>query len=371
MRTRVYGTNFDNRFTASAEIRESFYGRGGDDTFAIYHHASGADLSDRFFGGSGDDWLGTLVFDFTSGDRLTDYRQLSFDGGTGYDTVSATVTADVQGGETLNLGEIETSVLSVEHWDYDLFIGEKTGTGLFTVKTASLDDTLDVWQTSQISKLKINTRGGDDTVNYVAMEDVAGLQINMGGGDDYFDFSADWDASVELTLRTGKGADVVVINGSSTSHADGLTADIRTGSGNDTVVLEGMHSEQLSAGSGHDDIYILTGSFSNAADVVSTGSGRDRLFVELDAYSTVAIIEDFAAAKDVFVFDAAEAGELLPRDTAVTFDRREWQDSEEDRLFMDNAADRLYFGDNVLVEFSTDVTLTADNFTTGQWDFFA
>lgn len=371
MRTRVYGTNLDNRFTATAEIRESFYGRGGDDTFQVFHHARGADLSDRFFGGSGADWLEQLTFDFTNGAQYGDYRQLSFDGGDGYDTVSATVIADVQGGLTLDLAQIETSVRSVEHWNYDIFAGAPAGEGQFNIQSGRQDDTLDIFQSGAEMNMRVNTLGGRDTVRYFAQENVEALQVNLGGGADRFEFSADWGVTADLRVNSGKGNDTVIIYGSTVSHANGLEADIRTGGGKDTIVLEGMHSERLAAGGGNDDIYILTGSFANAADVISTGAGRDRLFVELDAYSTVAIVEDFNAARDVFVFDSDEASELLPRDTAVTFDRREWQDADEDRLFMDNDADKLYFGENVLVEFSTDVTLTADNFTTGNWDFFS
>ncbi|OED47758.1 hypothetical protein AB838_14100 [Rhodobacteraceae bacterium (ex Bugula neritina AB1)] len=145
------------------------------------------------------------------------------------------------------------------------------------------------------------------------------------------------------------------------------TAGRAVGSGGDKIVLEGMHAERLRAGTGSDDIYILTGSFSNAADTVSTGGGRDRLFIELDDYSTVAIVDDFSASKDIFVFDAAEAVSAVPRNTEVTFDQAEWRASDESLLFMSNEENRLYFGDNVLVEFSTDVELSSANFTTDTW----
>lgn len=377
MRTRYYGTNIENRFTASNEIRESFYGRGGDDIFTIFHHGNssgaGADLSDRFFGGSGNDWIEALSFDFTNGALLSDYRQLSFDGGVGYDTVSVDVVAQATGGLTLDLSAIETSVRSVEHWDYDIALGAPVSEGEFTILGGSLDDSIDISQLADAtgSDLKVKTLGGDDVVRYAASEDLGTLDVNTGNGNDYFVFSADWDVTADIAVNTGRGNDTVVINGSTISHSEGLSADIRTGKGNDTIVLDGMHGETLNAGNGSDDIYILTGSFANAADTIKTGGGRDRLFVELDSYSTVAVVQDFNASKDVFVFDQDEAGELLPRNTLVTFDRSEWEDADEDRLFMDNDADRLYFGDNVLVEFNTDVTLTTDNFTSGEWEFFA
>lgn len=377
MRTRYYGTNFDNRFSASNEIRESFYGRGGDDVFTIYHHGSGsgagADLSDRFFGGNGDDWIEALTFDFTNGAQLSDYRQLSFDGESGYDTVSVDVIAQAAGGLTLDLDAIETSVRSVERWDYDIFLGTPNSEGQFTILGGALDDTMDITQLEDASgsELRVKTMGGDDIVRYAAAKSIGGLNVNTGRGDDHFEFSAGWDVSADITVNTSRGKDTVVIYGSTISHPEGLTADIRTGRGNDTIVLEGMHGETLNAGGGNDDIYILTGSFNNAADTIKTGGGRDELFIELDAYSTVAVVQDFNASKDVFVFDEDEADELLPRDTTVTFDRSEWEDASEDRLFMDNDADLLYFGDNVLVEFASDVTLTDDNFTTGTWDFFS
>ncbi|MCF6429387.1 hypothetical protein [Leisingera sp. MMG026] len=195
------------------------------------------------------------------------------------------------------------------------------------------------------------------------------LKVNTGSGKDYFEFNGNWGVTADITVKTGNGNDTVIINGSTITSPGGLDAVIKTGRGADTVVLEGMHSESLNAGGGSDDIYVLTGSFANAADTIKTGGGRDRLFVELDAYSTVAVVEDFSAAKDVFVFDRQESSRAIPRDTDVLFDRGEWEAAEEDRLFMDNGADKLYYGSNVLVEFETDVELTAGNFTVGNWDY--
>lgn len=392
MRIRKYGSDIDNRMLATESIRESLFGRGGDDVFVIYHHDYdlndpdrdfGPDQSDRFFGGAGNDTLGTLYFDFTViGDyaaSYSDYSQISFDGGKGYDTVSSDVVLHAVDEGVLDLSLIQTSVRSVEHWDYDISLGT-SGTvspalneGSFAIRSGAQDDTLRIAQYQDCSdaEISISTLGGSDTVGYMAYSDIGLLSIDTGKGHDVVEFSARWAVSAEVRVSTGNGNDTVVINGSTVSHAQELDVDIRTGKGKDTIVLEGMHGEELNAGGGNDDIYILTGSFANAADTIMTGGGRDRLFVELDAYSTVAVVQDFSASKDVFVFDQDEAEELLPRNTLVTFDRSEWEDAEEDRLFMDNDADRLYFGDNVLVEFSSDVTLTAENFTTGEWEFFA
>lgn len=377
MRERFYGNEFNNKFEATTVIRESFYGRGGHDRFSIFHwkndlgEIGGADLSDRFFGGSGNDWLEKLDFDFTSGIRYDQYRQLSFDGGRGYDTISSDVKINVVGGLTLDLDEIQTSALSVEHWNYDIILEKPQGNGEFVIRAGALDDTLNIVQKEGAgqSEIKVETLGGNDAVHYFAEKDVGTLRVNTGNGDDYFEFSAKWGVSADLRVSTGQGNDTVVINGSTVSYPEELSAVIRTGKGHDTIVLEGMHSERLFAGAGSDDIYILTGSFSNAADIIATGGGRDRLFVELDAYSTVAIVEDFSAAKDVFVFDTAEAGGPEPRNTEVTFDRTEWEEAGEDRLYMDNDGDTLYYGSNVLVDFTTDVELTAANFTTGDWEY--
>lgn len=392
MRVRKYGSDIDNRLVATETIRESLFGRGGDDVFIIHHHDFdqnnpnrdfGADQSDRFFGGTGDDRLEMLYFDFTVvGDYAASYRdysQISFDGGKGYDTVSSDVILHAEDEGVLDLSSIQTSVRSVEHWDYDISLGT-SGTvspalnqGSFAILAGAQDDTLRVAQYQDCSdaEISINTLGGNDSVGYMAYSDIGLLNINTGRGHDFVDFSARWAVSADVRINTGNGNDTVVINGSTVSHAQKLDVDIRTGKGNDTIILEGMHGEELNAGGGNDDIYILTGSFSNAPDSIRTGAGRDRLFVELDAYSTVAVVRDFNAAKDVFVFDQNEASELLPRDANVTFDRSEWENSEEDRLFMDNDANRLYFGDTVLVRFRNDVTLTEDNFTIGEWDYFA
>jgi hypothetical protein len=245
--------------------------------------------------------------------------------------------------------------------------------GTFAIVAGTQDDTLKIAQYQNCSgaEIDISTLKGNDAVIYKAYNSIGQLNVATGSGHDYFDFSARWAVSADVRVNTGNGNDTVVIHGSTVSHAQDLDVDIRTGRGKDTIVLEGMHSEFVSAGAGSDDIYVLTGSFANAPDTIKTGGGRDRLFVELDAYSTVAVVRDFDADKDVFVFDQQEARELLPRDATVTFDRQEWQDAEEDRLFMDNDADKLYYGDNVLVEFSNDVTLTADNFSVGEWTFFA
>ena len=198
------------------------------------------------------------------------------------------------------------------------------------------------------------------------------MSISLGGGNDKFTFAADWDVTVSIEIDGGKGKDTVIIQGSTVSYPDGLDAIVRTGQGNDTIVLEGMHSEQVFAGGGNDDIYVLTGSFQNAADVIRTGGGSDRVFLELDGYSKVAEILDFSAADDVIVFDKAENTATLPRLTDVTFDVDVWQDAldlGEKVLFMDNDAGELYYGDNVMASFGGSVSLTEDNFLTGFWDY--
>ncbi len=375
MRTTIVRNNFDNFLGATGTIRESWYGKGGDDTFSIYHYNSEIDfpslpdLSDRFFGGSGDDLIETLYFDLNVGSGLSKYSQLSFDGGKGYDTVSSHAAVEMVAGFKLELDKIETNVISVEHWKYDIELFGGTEGGRFTLIAGAQDDTLNISQMEQVvaDGVRVKTQGGNDNVTYHAGEDLSNLEVNTGKGNDYFEFTSARDVTANLSIVTGKGKDTVVINGSSNSSPDGLTADIRTGSGGDKIVLEGMHAERLRAGTGSDDIYILTGSFSNAADTVSTGGGRDRLFIELDDYSTVAIVDDFSASKDIFVFDAAEAVSAVPRDTEVTFDQAEWRASDESLLFMSNEENRLYFGDNVLVEFSTDVELSSANFTTDTW----
>ncbi|WP_291726883.1 hypothetical protein [Leisingera sp. F5] len=376
MRTNFFGNQFENIYVASATIRESFYGRGGDDDFTLYHHDRDGvnipDMTDRFFGGSGDDTLDLLTFSVTSeSDNFSKYSQLSFDGGSGYDTVKSQLTAEVTGGSILDLDAIETSVISVEHWYYDIFLQEVSGDGNFTVQGGAKDDTLRITQLKDAidTGLRVNTFSGADSVLYTANADVTDLIVNTGSGKDYFEFNSNWGVIADITVKTGRGKDTVVINGSTVTSPAGLDAVIKTGGGADTIVLEGMHSETLKAGGGSDDIYILTGSFANAADSIKTGGGKDRVFVELDAYSTVAIVEDFSAAKDVFVFDRQESSLEIPRNTDVLFDRGEWEASEEDRLFMDNEADKLYYGSNVLVEFTTDVELTAGNFTVGSWDY--
>lgn len=375
MRKYILGTRFDNDLEATQTIRESLYGRDGDDTFSIYHHdVNGVlypDLSDRIFGGGGADTLGTLNFDLMNGSTLSDYSQLSFNGGAGYDTVSSEIDTQITGGFTLDLSNIETSVRSVEHWDYGIDLGTSTGDGDFVIRSGRQDDTLDIrqWAAAGDATVKIKTLAGNDHVVYSTEHDVSDLRVNTGAGSDYFEFNGFWNVTAGLSVSTGKGKDTVVINGTTIAYPDGLTANIRTGSGADTIVLEGMHSERLKAGGGNDDIYILTGSFKNAADTISTGSGKDELFIELDAYSTVAVLDDFSAQNDVFVFDADEAAGTISRNTDVTFDRSEWEDASEDRLYMSNAENKLYYGDNVLVEFTSDVTLSAANFTTGDWEY--
>ncbi|UWQ85351.1 hypothetical protein [Leisingera caerulea] len=375
MRTYILGNQFENALVATSTIRESLYGRDGDDTFSIYHYDNGTyvypDLSDRFFGGAGDDTISSLNFDLTADSTLRDYSQLSFHGGAGYDTVSSQIDVQITGGFTLDLSQIATSVRSVEHWDYGIDLGTSTGDGDFVIRSGRQDDTLDIRQreAAEDARVTVKTLAGNDHVEYSTVKNVSDLRVNTGAGNDYFEFNGFWNVTAGVRVSTGKGNDTVVINGTTIAYPDGLTANIRTGGGADTIVLEGMHSERLKSGGGDDDIYVLTGSFSNAADTISTGAGKDELFIELDAYSTVAVLDDFSAQDDVFVFDADEAGGIITRNTDVTFDRSEWENASEDRLYMSNAENKLYYGDNVLVDFTTDVTLSAANFTTGDWEY--
>lgn len=435
MRTTYYGTLADDIFEAADEVRESFYGRGGDDKFTLYHHVGEedlfthgpkADLSDRFFGGNGDDWLGSLYMEFTGDEAdLADYAALSFDAGNGYDTISSVILVTIgfenTSAETLDLTEIKTSAISIEHWDYDVYLNLNrllknfTIEGGDTAETLRIDDSL-IEESTGALNLLVDTKGGNDKVTYDSLIDLASVEIltgagkdrvslstagevdsvdirtggqrdivsfyaredapevsiSLGGGNDKFTFAADWDVTVSIEIDGGKGKDTVIIQGSTVSYPDGLDAIVRTGQGNDTIVLEGMHSEQVFAGGGNDDIYVLTGSFQNAADVIRTGGGSDRVFLELDGYSKVAEILDFSVADDVIVFDKAENTATLPRLTDVTFDVDVWQDAldlGEKVLFMDNDAGELYYGDNVMASFGGSVSLTEDNFLTGFWDY--
>lgn len=57
------------------------------------------------------------------------------------------------------------------------------------------------------------------------------------------------------------------------------------------------------------------------------------------------------------------------RATAVTFDKTVAEASPEPILYMDNAAGKLWFGDNVLAEFTNGAQLTAANFVVDDFLF--
>lgn len=357
MRDTYFGTDRDNVMSASATLRESFYGLEGNDTFYFYG-VDGVDpdydMSDRFYGGDGRDVLQNikLYFDGTSG--LSQLAQLSFDGGKGYDTLAVTISAQMAdytaSSSVMDLTTIAPLLRSVEHRQYDVDLAVMSGSvNSLTIKGGALDETLRLHQ----EDLGTMGPGGE-------------IIVSLGGGADRFEFSAEIAVISSLQLDTGTGADVVIMNASPTTYPDDFHAVIRTGGGADTIVLEGMYSETLNAGAGDDEIFVLTGSFAEAPDVIRTGAGRDRVYIELDSYSTVARIRDFAAGQDKIVFDAEEF-----RDTTITFDRKVWKAAETDMLYMDNAAGKLYFGDNLLVNFGAGTELSAKNFTTDTWDILA
>jgi len=350
MRTTYFGNEGGNFFQATTNIRESFYGLGGNDVFHFHEAGTFRDFSDRFFGGTGDDRMQGLSVSFDGNSGLDAYDLLSFDGGRGYDTLAADVSIGMGAyagtSSTLDFTEITTLSLSVEHHEFDVSLtGVSATVEDLLLKGGAKDETVRLTQSASMAT------GGE-------------LRVNLRGGDDYFEFSADSTVTSDLTVLTRRGNDTVIINAVNTSYPDGLTTKVLTGKGNDTVVLEGMYSETVRAGGGADQIYVLTGGFANAADTIYTGAGRDKVYLELDAYSTVARLMDFAADKDKIVFDKAEF-----RDTTVTFDKTTWQAASEDTLYMDNAAGKLYFGANVLADFGGATTLAADNFVTDTWAF--
>ncbi|MGD9865997.1 MAG: hypothetical protein AB7S99_22585 [Pseudodonghicola sp.] len=356
MRDTYFGTDRDDAFSATSAIRESFYGLGGNDTFYFYDLSTGPtppstdfDSSDRFFGGTGRDQLTNITVNFDGAEGAGKLDALSFDGGAGYDTLTVAVAIDMESYNskisTFRFDDVAPLVRSVEHREFNVTLSRIGAT------------------TNELQLLGGNR---DETVRLTqdASMDASGvIRVDLGGGDDRFEFSASVYVASQLIVNTGKGADTVIMNASGSSYPSDFGATIRTGAGADTIVLEGMYSETLNAGAGNDQIYVLTGSFAEAPDIIRTGAGRDRVYVELDSYSTVARLRDFSAARDTIVFDSDEF-----RNTDVTFDKAVWQGAGSDRLYMDNAAGKLYFGDNVLVNFGGPTDLTAANFVTDSWD---
>ncbi|GAA6202303.1 hypothetical protein [Aquicoccus sp. SU-CL01552] len=353
MRSTYFGTDRDNVLSASSEIRESFYGLSGNDVFYFYG-IDGVDpdydVSDRFFGGTGKDRLQNITLNFDGVTGLDQLARLSFDGGKGYDTLAVDIGVDMTSYTAktgdLNLTSIAPLVRSVEHREYDI--------ALSAISTT-------------VEELSITGGARDETVRLTqtaSMEATSVIRVDLGGGADRFEYNASLGVDSSLIVDTGKGADVVLMNASSTAYPDDFDAVIRTRGGADTIVLDGMYSETLNAGLGNDSIYVLSGSFEAAPDVIRTGKGKDKIYLELDSYSELAKIKDFSVEKDVIVFDVDEF-----RDTAVTFDEAVWAAAEEDKLYMDTDAGKLYFGDNVLVSFGGAIELTEANFQIDEWAY--
>jgi len=351
MRSTYFGTDRDNVLSATSEIRESFYGLGGNDVFYFYG-IDGVDpdydVSDRFFGGAGKDRLENISLNFDGVTGLDQLARLSFDGGRGYDTLAMSINVDMTDSTAktsdMDLSSIAPLVRSVEHREYDLALSSIS---------------------SVAEELSITGGVRDETVRLTqtaSMEATSVIRVDLGDGADRFEYSASIGVDSTLIVDTGKGADVVLMNASSSSYPDDFDAVIRTRGGADTIVLDGMYSETLNAGLGNDTIYVLSGSFEPAPDIIRTGKGKDKIYLELDSYSKLAAIKDFSVADDVIVFDADEF-----RDTEVTFDEAVWAASEEDKLYMDTDAGKLFFGDNVLVSFGDSIELTEANFQVGDW----
>ena len=94
MRNIVRGTLGSDILSATETIRESLYGRKGDDVFVFFRDdfrgdpsQGDPDFSDRFFGGKGNDSLTGLSFFFQNDDSYDYYAQTSFDGGAGIDSI--------------------------------------------------------------------------------------------------------------------------------------------------------------------------------------------------------------------------------------------------------------------------------------------
>ena len=252
---------------------------------------------------------------------------------------------------SVDLTQFTTQERKVEHHEFEISASI----------AEDIDGTLGIVGGGGDETVKLNfTRAGHTIPEFSDVE----VSVSLGAGDDRFEFSGERTIKSELKINTGTGNDVVIVNSSTASSPDVSRSMIVTGTGNDTVVLEGMHQEIVKTGGGADDIYILSGNFADRSDVLDTGGGNDEIFLELDEYSKLVRVRDFDVAKDTIIFDDQET-----QNTTVLFDRVLWENSTDPRLYVDNAAGTLYFGDNVLATFDGGVTLTADNFDTGTWLF--
>lgn len=342
MRLHYFGSQLNETFRAKDLIRETFWGMGGDDTFYFHDGPGDRDFSDRFIGGDGNDLMRGLVA--TGVNDYDTYDLLSFDGGAGYDTIRFDVfdSLPLSGTAVMELGRFTTLARSVEHHEFAMTMNAEGNT---------------------LGHLTINGTRGDETVRLDVLRtsapttSVVRINLDLQGGDDTFRYTGTPRVNTKLTVDTGFGNDLVVINDTNTLNSNVKGSIIRTGGGSDIVVLEGMHKETVNLGGGDDIVYLLSGGFADVPDTVTTGKGADRIFMELDQYSKLARITDFDPAQDRIVFDRAEF-----RDTTVTFDRAVWAAAAEPMLFMDNATGNLWFGDNVMASLVDGAVLGAANF---------
>ncbi|MGV6847053.1 MAG: hypothetical protein ACWA5A_01610 [Marinibacterium sp.] len=353
MRTIMTGSDTrDDTLVASATIRETLKGLGGDDTFIFYDGPQpffDRDFSDRFIGGAGNDVMTGLnvgFFDYTT------YDQLSFDGGRGYDTVVYNVSDTIADADKIDmeLGEFRTLERSVEAHAFNINATVVDGS---TASFSILGDAGD-----EVVALTLSPTRAQQ------LESTIDMSIDLGDGDDTVSFVGQQRIDTVLKIDTGTGNDVVIVNDTTTENSKVSKTVINTGGGADTVVLEGMHKETVKVGAGSDIVYVLTGNFADVSDKIITGGGKDQIFLELDEYSKIARITDFDASKDVLVFDEAET-----RNTTVTFDKAVADAATQPMLYMDNAAGELYFGGNLLVDFTNGAVLTDLNFTTDTFLF--
>ncbi len=339
-------------FSATETIRETFYGRGGDDEFTFYNGPQpffDRDFSDRFIGGAGDDLMKGLQVGFND---YTTYSLLSFAGGRGYDTVAYDMYGKIAAPASVvvDLSKFQTLERSVEHHVFNVVADIADGVASdFTFTGTAGDETINL----QMNLLRLQQ-----------VDTVTKLRVTMAAGNDNFRFTGEARLDTDLRVAMGAGNDFVHINDSSVENSKLSRSVILTGKGSDTVVLEGMHKEIVRLGGGNDSVYVRTGGFADAPDVIFTGAGRDRIYLEIDEYSTIARIRDFDPARDTLAFDVAEF-----RSTTVTFDKTVADASAEPILYMDNAAGKLWFGDNVLAEFTNGAQLTAANFVVDDFLF--
>jgi hypothetical protein len=349
MRTHYFGNHLNEVFRASELIRETFWGLGGNDTFYFHNGPSDPDFSDRFIGGDGNDMVRGLYVGLNEYDT---YRLLSFDGGSGYDTILFNVDGSLLsvGTSVLDLGRFTTLARSVEHHAYDINLNADLSTlGDLAINGTRIDETVALNLVR--SSLPVIT-------------DVVRVTVDLGGGDDTFSYVGTPRINTRLKVDTGFGDDLVIINDSNSVNSYVKGSMIKTGGGNDVVVLEGMHKETVNLGGGDDAVYLLTGGFAEVPDTITTGNGRDRIFMELDEYSELARIRDFDPTQDQIVFDRTEF-----RDTTVTFNRAVWDAATEPKLYMENATGKLWFGDNLMASFVNGAVLSAANFVVDDFLF--